>query len=176
MPPFFHFFLFLFTLSVVVSTLILSSIWRSFLWWPCSQAVGLYLVRPMIKSAGLTSASDRPIHPTDTPPPPHTGRLNNLCTISNMKEDLLTLQSPPAPFPISLDCGDGYTASNRVCLHVCVCVCVDTEHSSQLYPIGVWQFWLLSNFMDRKMRREGCNWKQRSEMVKEHSEEYFEDQ
>lgn len=69
-----------------------------------SRAVGLYLVWPMIKSAGLTSASDRPIHPTDTPPPPHTGRLNNLCTISNMKEDLLTLQSPPAPFPISLDC------------------------------------------------------------------------
>lgn len=64
--------------------------------WPCSHAAGLYLVRPMIKSAGLTSASDRPIHPTDTPLPPHMGRLNNLCTISNMKEDLLTL----APFPI----------------------------------------------------------------------------
>lgn len=96
----------LFTLSAFASTLILSSTWHFFffLWWPRSQAVGLYLVRPMIKSAGLTSASDRPIHPTDTPPPPHTGRLNNLCTISNMKEDLLTLQSPPAPFPISLDC------------------------------------------------------------------------
>lgn len=40
---------------------------------PRSQAAGLYLVRPMIKSAGLTSASDRPIHPTDTPPLPHGG-------------------------------------------------------------------------------------------------------
>lgn len=60
-------------------------------WWPQTQAVGLYLVQPMIKSAGLTSASDRPIHRTDTPPLPHTGRMNNLCTISNMKEDLLTL-------------------------------------------------------------------------------------
>lgn len=76
-----------------------------FFQWPCSQAGGLYLVRRMIKSAGLTSASDRPIHPTDTPPPPHTGWLNNLCTISNMKEDLLTLRSPPAPSSnLSLDC------------------------------------------------------------------------
>lgn len=90
--------------TVVVSTLPFLSTWHFFLWWPCSQAVGLYLVWPMIKSAGLTSALDRPIHPTDTQPPPHTGRLNNLCTISNMKEDLLTLQSPPVPFPISLDC------------------------------------------------------------------------
>lgn len=57
-----------------------------------------------------------------------------------------------------------------------VCMCVDAKRSSQLYPIGVWQFWLLSNFMDRKMGRQLCNWKQRSKMVKEHSEEYFEDQ
>lgn len=79
----------------------------------------------MIKSAGLTSSLDRPIHSTDTPSPPHTGRLNNLCTISNMKEELLTLQSPPAPFPISLDCWEGYTASNCDCLQqgVRVCVC-----------------------------------------------------
>lgn len=69
----------------------------------------------MIKSAGLTSPSDRAIHPTDTPPQPHTGRLNNLCTILNMKEDL-TLQSPPAPFPFSLDRWDGQTASNCDCL------------------------------------------------------------
>lgn len=55
----------------LVSTLIVPSTWNFFLWWPCSQAAGLYLVRPMIKSAGLTSAWDRPIHPTDTPPPPH---------------------------------------------------------------------------------------------------------
>lgn len=142
--------------SVVVSTPIPSSTWHFFLWWPRIQAVGLYLVRPMIKSAGLTSASDRPIHPTDTPPPPHTGRLNNLCTISNMKEDLLTLQSPPAPFSISLDCWDGYTASNRICLlgYVCVWVCacagMNAKDSVQLYPAGVWQFWLLSNFMGRK--------------------------
>lgn len=65
-----------------------------------------------------------------------------------------------------------------VCSGVCVCVCarVDAKRSPQLYPIGVWQFWLLSNFMDRKMGRQLCNWKQRSKMVKEHSEEYFEDQ
>lgn len=69
----------------------------------------------MIKSAGLTSPSDRAIHPTDTPPQPHTGRLNNLCTILNMKEDL-TLQSPPAPFPFSLDRWDGQTSSNCDCL------------------------------------------------------------
>lgn len=67
-----------------------SAVFFFFLNWPRSQAGALYLVQLMIKSAGLTSASDRPIHPTDTPPPPHTGRLNNLCTISNMKEDLLT--------------------------------------------------------------------------------------
>lgn len=60
-------------------------------------------------------------------------------------------------------------------LFVCVSVRVDTKGSSQLYPVGVWQFWLLSNFMDRKTGRELCNWKQRSKMVKEHSEEYFED-
>lgn len=65
-----------------------------------------------------------------------------------------------------------------VCVGVCVwmCVCADAEGSSQLYPFGVWQFWLLSNFTARKMGRELCNWKQRSKMVKEHSEEYFEDQ
>lgn len=33
---------------------------------------------------------------------------------------------------------------------VCMCVCADTKGSFQLYPIGVWQFWLLSNFMHRK--------------------------
>lgn len=93
-----------FSIFSIYGGLLLSSTWILFLQWPCSQAAGLYLVQPMIKSAGLTSASDRPIHPTDTPPPPHMGRLNNLCTISNMKEDLLTLQSPPAPFPISTDC------------------------------------------------------------------------
>lgn len=116
----------------------------------CSQAAGLYLVWAMIKSAGLTSASDRPIHPRDTPPPPHTRRLNNLCIISNMKEDLLTLQSPPAPFSISPDCWDGYTASNRICLLVCVCVHTCVWTPKVLSPIGVWQFWLLSNFMHRK--------------------------
>lgn len=93
-----------FSVFSIYGGLVLASTWLFFLRWPCSQAAGLYLVQPMIKSAGLTSASDRPIHPTDTPPPPHMGRLNNLCTISNMKEDLLTLQSPPAPFPISTDC------------------------------------------------------------------------
>lgn len=124
-----------------------------FLNWPRSQAGALYLVQLMIKSAGLTSASDRPIHPTDTPPPPHTGRLNNLCTILNMKEDLLTLQSPPAPFAISVDCCAGGTASKRVCLRRVV------GAGTRRCPAGVWQLRLLLNFQGRKMGRELCNWK-----------------
>ena len=111
--------------------------------WPRSEAAGLNLVQLMIKSAGLTSASDRPIHPTDTPPLPHAGRLNNLCRISNMKKDLLTLRSPSAPY------------LSRLLRWVrppqtiwCVGVSLQTPSFFffffyRLHPVGFWQFWLL---------------------------------
>lgn len=87
----------------------------------------------MIKSAGLTSPSDRAIHPTDTPPQSHTGRLNNLCTILNMKEDL-TLQSPPAPFPFSLDRWDGQTVI--VCSRA-VCTCQSSHWNLSFWRLAV---------------------------------------
>lgn len=118
----------------------------------------------MIKSAGLTSASDRPIHPTDTPPPPHTGRLNNLCTISNMKEDLLT-----TPKPASTLCNLSGLLRWRYRLKAGLfeagCGC--KAPNAVLLESGM--FRLLLNFKGRKMGRELCNWKKRSKIVKEHS-------
>ena len=91
-----------------------------------------------------------------------------------MKEDLVTLQSLPVPFPISLDYRDGYSASNHICLYAGVYDWV--KDSSQRCPTAVWQFRFLSNFTGKKMGEEdsvigGSSQK----MVKEHSEEYFED-
>lgn len=60
--------------------------------WPLStddgHAVGLFLVGLMTKSAGQTPASDRPIHSIDSSLPPHAARVNYLCAILSMRDDL----------------------------------------------------------------------------------------